>query len=116
MGDERLPCDAEPAAQVIPERNSVLGAGLGETQKGIAAVTASLAAGAGTDLAADHLGADVVLRAIGVQWNVRPLQQAIERGEAGAPAEDAVKSRAQDATATLAGMAAIALEVGIEVP
>src|SRR5919112_423878 len=72
--DQRLPRHVEPAAQVIPERDGVLGAGLGETEKGIAAFTAGITAGSGTDLAADHLAADVVFRAVGVQRYLRPLQ------------------------------------------
>ena len=74
IGNERLACDVEPAAQVIPKRDGVLGAGLGETEKGITAVPADLAAGAGTDLAAGDVAADVVLGAVGVQRYLRPLQ------------------------------------------
>src|SRR3954451_9995532 len=62
IGNERLAWHVEPAAQVVPEGDGVLGTGLGQNDKGIAAVTAILAAGAGADLAADHLTADVVFR------------------------------------------------------
>src|SRR3954454_20718641 len=60
VGNERLACHVEPAAQVIPERDALLGTGLGQTEKSIAAVAADLAAGAGTDLAAGDVAADVV--------------------------------------------------------
>src|SRR5580693_805246 len=43
--------DAESVAKVVPERDFELGAGFGETEKGIAAITTDIAAGAGTDLA-----------------------------------------------------------------
>src|SRR3954452_3762565 len=73
-GDERLACHVEPAAQVIPERDALLGTGLGQTEKSIAAIASDLAAGAGTDLAAGDVAADVVLGAIGVQRDLRLLQ------------------------------------------
>src|SRR6478609_8594682 len=106
VGNERLACHVEPAAEVVPERDGILGAALGQPEKGIAAIASGLAASAGTDLAADHLAADVVFRAIGVRWYLRPLQhhqqlglvgmqprqEPIERGKAGAAAEDAVEA------------------------
>ena len=85
------------------------GTGLGQAKEGIAAIAAEIAACAGADLAACDLAADVVLGAIGMQRHrgmiqhpqqvrlVGPqsCQQAIERGKAGAAAEDAVEPRAQ---------------------
>src|SRR3954452_6253936 len=108
VGNERLACHVEPAAQVIPERDALLGTGLGQTEKSIAAIASDLAAGAGTDLAAGDVAADVVLGAIGVQRDLRPLQyhqqlglvgmqprqQPIKADEAGAAAEDTVEARA----------------------
>ena len=73
---------------------------------------------------------DVALGAIGVQWDlgaiehhqqfrlvgVQPLQQAVQRGEAGAPAEDAVEAGTQLTTAPRRGFGAIRLEIGVEPP
>src|SRR5271169_3308036 len=59
--------DGESVAKVVPERDFELGAGFGETEKGIAAITTDIAAGAGTDLAPGDVAADVVLRSVGVQ-------------------------------------------------
>src|SRR3954451_25306523 len=67
IGNERLLRHVELAAEVIPERNGVLGTGLCETEKSIAAIASGQAVGSGADFAVDHLAADVVLRAIGVQ-------------------------------------------------
>ncbi len=47
---------------------------------------------------------------------VQPFQEAVERGKAGAPAEDALKAGAQFATAARGEVAAIRLEIGIELP
>src|SRR5690349_11824140 len=108
----------------------MLGTGLGQTEEGIATVAPDVAAGSGADLAAGDLAANIVFGAVGMQRDLRaiqhpqqfglvgmqPCQQAIERGKAGAAAEDAIEPRAQSETAALAGMEAIDLEVGIEVP
>ena len=56
-----VPWDLEPAAEIVPERHAVSGAGLGEAQKGIAAVPPQIAARPGADLAASDLAADIVL-------------------------------------------------------
>ncbi len=109
--DERLTGDAQTAAQIIPERDAMLGAGLGEAEEGIAAIAPGVAAGSGADLAAGDLAADVVFGAVGMQRDLRPLQhhqqfglvgmqplqQSIQRDEAGAAAEDAIEPRAQRA-------------------
>jgi hypothetical protein len=74
--------------------------------------------------------ADVAFRAIGVERDLRPvehhqqlrlvgvqpLEQTIERDEAGASAEDALEPGKQFATALCGGFAAIRLEVSIEPP
>ena len=64
--------DGESVAEVVPERDFELGAGFDETEKGIAAITTDIAAGAGTDLAPGDVAADVVLRSVGVQWTAIP--------------------------------------------
>src|ERR1700675_217466 len=101
--------DGESVAKVVPERDFELGAGFGETEKGIAAITTDIAAGAGTDLPPGDVAADVVLRSVGVQRDfgsvehhqqlglvgVEPREQAVERDEAGLALEDAVEPRPQ---------------------
>ena len=108
----------EPAAEIIPDGDAELVTCLGEAQEGIAAITAGIAACPGADLPARDLTADVVLRAIGVERDLRafqhhqqlglvgmqPRQQAIQRDEAGAAAEDPVEPRAQRQALTPAGV------------
>src|SRR4051812_50016747 len=72
VGNERLACHVEPAAQVIPERDALLGTGLGQTEKSIAAIASDLAAGAGTDLAAGDVAAGGGLGALGGARGLRP--------------------------------------------
>ena len=43
--NEDVPRHLEPAAQIVPDRDAKLIAGLGETQKRIAAIAADIAAG-----------------------------------------------------------------------
>ena len=101
--DSWLAWDAEPGAEIVPEAEAELAAGLEQAEEGVAAVAAGVAAGAGADLAPGDLGADVILRAVGVQRDlgavedaqeflfigVQALEQLIQGGEAGAAAEDA---------------------------
>src|SRR4051812_19738922 len=108
VGNERLACHVEPAAQVIPERDALLGTGLGQTEKSIAAIASDLAAGAGTDLAAGDVAAGVVLGALCVERGLPPLPyhqqpglvgmqprpQPLKAGETGGGAEDTVEARA----------------------
>ena len=53
--------DGEAVAEVIPERDFELGAGFGEAEESVAAVTTDVAASAGADLSPRHLAADVIL-------------------------------------------------------
>src|SRR3954463_13868065 len=69
--DECVPRHLEPAAQIVPDRDAEFVAGLGKAQEGIAAVAADIAARPGTDLAPGDVAADMVLRAIGVQRDLR---------------------------------------------
>ena len=41
--------NAEPAAEIVPDRHAELGASLAESQESIAAVPSQIAAGAGAD-------------------------------------------------------------------
>src|SRR3954466_16378466 len=122
--------EADPVAEVVPEGDAELLAGLGEAEEGVAAVAAKIALGATADLALGHLAADVVLRAIGMQrdlWmvehhqqsgllGVQPLQQAVEHDEAGAALEDAIEAGAQLAAPAWCRRRPVGREVGVEPP
>src|ERR1700727_2465657 len=122
--------DFEACAEVVPEFDAVLVAGLQEAEKAVAAIAAGFAAGSAADLALGDLATNVVLRAIGVQWDLGPFehhqqfalvgalagQQTIERGEAGLVAEDTVEPRRQDRLARRRGMGAPGLQIGVEEP
>ena len=96
--------DAKPVAEIIPERDAQLGASVHQTQERVATIAAGIAARSAADLALDDLAADVALRTVGVERDLRPiehhqqlgfvgmqpLEQAIERGESGASVKDAV--------------------------
>src|SRR3954447_19668652 len=69
--DERSAGEFEPGAEVVPEGDAELPAGLGQTKEGVAAVAAAVAVGATADLTLGHLTADVVFRAVGVQGGFR---------------------------------------------
>src|SRR3954471_904436 len=66
--------DGEPGAEVVPERHSELLAGFHQAQEHIPAIPAHVAAGSAADLAPGHLGADVVLRSVGVQRDLRAVE------------------------------------------
>ena len=84
--------DGEAVAKVIPERDFELGAGFGEAEKGIAAVTTDIAAGAGADLAPGDVAADVVLRSVGVQRDFGSVEHHQQLGLVGVePHEQAVE-------------------------
>lgn len=107
--DECLPGDPEPAAQIIPDRDAELVTGLCEALKGVSAITTEVAPCPSADFPPGDLTADVVLRAVGVEWDFRviqhhqqlglvgmqPCQQAIQCGKAGTAAENAVEPGAQ---------------------
>ena len=118
--NERLARDAQTDTQIIPESHAKLGTGLGEAAEGIAAIAPCIAAGSDADFATDHLTTDVVLGAVGMQWDFRPLQhpqqlglvgmeplqQSIQCDEAGA-AEDAIESGTYRETTAFAGIGPI---------
>src|SRR5215210_7469749 len=59
--------NADPVAEVVPEGDAELLAGLGKAKEGVAAIAAKIALGAAADLALGDLAADVVLGTVGVQ-------------------------------------------------
>ena len=72
--DLRLVWNGKPRAEVIPEGDAELGAGLVEAEKGIAAIATRIASGAAAHLSFGDLTADIVLRSIGVQRNLWPIE------------------------------------------
>ena len=66
--------DFESGAQVVPERNGELGAGFQQAEEGIARLLAGGGAGLTRDPAFGDEAADGVLRAVGVQRDVWPVE------------------------------------------
>src|SRR3954447_22498292 len=95
--DSGLVRDSEPSAKVVPEAEAELGTGLSQAEEGVPAIASGVAAGSAADLAPGHLGADVVLRSVGVQRDlgsvehpqefrlvgVQPCKQPVQDDEAG---------------------------------
>src|SRR5260370_21205581 len=103
---------------------------VGEAEEGVAAVATGVASCAAADLSLGDLAADIVLRSVGVERDLGPLQhqeqfafvgmepseQAIEGDEAGLAREDAIEPCRQGGLALLGGMLAIGFESAIEPP
>ena len=73
-GHAWMPDDAEPVSEIIPERDTKLGASVHEPEERVAAITAGIAAGPAADLALDNVAADgeiYVLAQGGHQINAR---------------------------------------------
>src|SRR4029079_13624977 len=68
--------DSDAGPEVIPERHSELLAGFHQAQERVPAVAALIGAGAAADLSSRHVTPNVILRAVGVQRDLRPLQHA----------------------------------------
>jgi len=135
MRDCRAAWDREPVAEVIPEGDAQLLAGLCQAEERVAAVASDVAAGATADFALGDLAADVVLRAIGVQRHLRPVEhhqqgglvgvqppeQPVQGGEAGLSVaglsvEDTVEAGAQLRPATGCRVGTISFQVAVEPP
>ena len=109
--------DPEAAAEIVPECDAELAAGLGKSEERIATIAATVAACSGADLAAGNPASDVVLGTIGIQRclgsvehhqqlsfiGVQARQEAIKCDEASASAKDAIESRAQCEAAVFLG-------------
>jgi hypothetical protein len=112
-GDLKISRGGEAVTEIIPEGDAELGAGLGQAEEGVAAITPEVAAGAAADLAPGDLATDVVLRSIGMQRDLRVVEnqeqfglfgvearkQPIEGGKAGLQLEDALEAGAPGAVA-----------------
>ncbi len=82
--DDNVSGPREPAAQISPDRDAELVAGLGQARNRIAAVAAGIAAGSGTDLPPRDVAADIVFRPVGVQRRLRAVQHHQQLGLIGA--------------------------------
>src|SRR5690242_931944 len=128
--DDTSSGDTEPGAKVVPEGDAKFPAGLCKSEEGVAAVAADIALGSAADLALGNLAADVVLRAVGVQRDLRviehhqqlglvgvqPLKQAVEGGEARVPLEDTIEARTQFTASAWRRIEPVGLQIGIEPP
>src|SRR6202022_3433200 len=111
-------------------RNAKFGAGLGDAEEGVAAVTAGIASRSAADLSLGDLAANIVLRTVGVERDLRAVEhhqkfglvgvgageQPVERGKAGPALEDSVEAGAKRCLPRRRRIAAIGFEVGIEPP
>ena len=128
--DDTSSGDTEPGAKVVPEGDAKFPAGLCKSEEGVAAVAADIALGSAADLALGNLAADVVLRAVGVQRDLRviehhqqlglvgvqPLKQTVEGGEARVPLEDTIEARTQFTASAWRRIEPVGLQIGIEPP
>src|SRR5712691_10883406 len=130
VGNLTMSRDGEAVAEVIPEGDAELGAGLGQAEESIAAVAPDVASGAAADLTPGDLTADVVLGAVGVQWDLRVVEhqqqfglfgveareQPIEAGKAGMPLEDTIEAGAQLGAPARRGVGFVSLEIAVKPP
>src|SRR5258708_4438342 len=128
--NDRVSRYLERAAQVVPDRDAELVAGLNETEESIATIPANVASRPGADLTPRDVAANVVLRAVGVERyfgpfeyhqqlglvGVQPGQQAIQRGEASGAEEDAVEACAQRGRPAFTGVSLVSSEARVKVP
>jgi hypothetical protein len=73
-GDVPATGDFEAGAEIVPEFDAVLAAGLQEAEKAVAAIAADVGAGSSADLALGDLATDIVLGAVGVQRGYRAFR------------------------------------------
>jgi hypothetical protein len=71
--NERLARDAEAVAKIVPECNAELGCGTHQSEECVAAVAASGATSAPTDLAFGDMKPDVALGAVGMERYLRSI-------------------------------------------
>src|SRR5712691_9553598 len=130
VGDLTMGRDGEAVAEIIPKEDAELGASLDQAEEGVAAIAPDVAAGAAADLAPDDLAADVALGAVGVQRDLRVVenqqqlglfgvqsgQQPIEGGKAGLPLEDMVEASAQILLSARRGRRFVILEIVVKTP
>jgi len=122
--------DGEAVSEEAVERDVELGAGLHQAEHDVAGDHAGLADGTAGYLALGDDGADVVFRAVGVQWDLGALQhaqeigllsmqsaqQTIEQSVSGGFGEDAIEPGSEHAGAFGVRGALVGLQVAIEPP
>src|SRR4051794_23108395 len=120
--------DGEPGAEIVPERHSELLAGFHQAQERVPAIAAPVAASSAADLAPGDLGADVVLRSVGVQRDLgavehseqfglvgtQPREQPVQGDETGPTLKDAIKPRPQFGPAAPGWLSPVGLEVAVK--
>lgn len=85
--------NVETIAEIALERQAELAAGLHQAEESFAAVAAGVRAGGGGDLAVGDPAADVVLRAVGVERDFRPIEDSEQLGPVGMqPAAQSVEA------------------------
>jgi hypothetical protein len=67
----------ETCAEIVPEGESKLCAGLEEAQEGVAAIAAGIASCAAADFAPGDLATNIVFRSVGVERDFGPLARMI---------------------------------------
>ena len=88
----------ESIAEVVPEGDAELGAGLHETEEGITAAAAGVAVGSAADLSLGNEGADVALGTVGVQRDLGPVEHHQQFGFVGMqPPQQSFQLRARQA-------------------
>ena len=107
---------SKAVAEVIPEADGLLGTGFHKPEEGVAGIAACVRTGAGGDLAARDLAADVVFRTVGMQRDLRvfqhreqtvllgaePCQQPVQGDKARLRGEDGVEAAREPGCAELA--------------
>ena len=122
----------EPGAEVVPEGDAELGAGLEQAEESVAAIAADVASGAAADFSLGDLAANIVFRAVGVGVHgnlgpvedheqfgpvgMQPFQQPVEHNKAGALLENGVKAQAQVKGAAGRGLALVAEKIAVQSP
>jgi hypothetical protein len=74
IGHVGMAWGGETVAKMVPEGNAEFVAGFCQAEESIAAVAAGVAAGAAADLSPGDLAADIVLGSVGVQWDLRSVE------------------------------------------
>ena len=85
--------DVEPVAEIVEERDAKFLAGLHQSEKDITRVAARFGPCAAGDFALGDMAADVVLRAVGMQRDLGPFEDAQELGFPGCGRSASASSR-----------------------
>jgi hypothetical protein len=121
------PCNT---LEVIPKRDRELAAGFQQAEERVTGLLAGPGAGLAIDLAFGDKAADGIVRAVGVQRDVGPVEHPeqivfvgvapsnglVELGEAGEPAENPIETPPQRRPTGRARLVFVELQVGVEPP